>query len=80
MGVTPFHRYYGLLPHGFNGHFLPFRNIAALSAWHFLPWFRCSLCRSLTYTASAVHFDPLIASLSATGWTGGFYPLLDRDC
>jgi len=53
-GITPFHHYYGLLPHGFAGHFLPARlgryptYIPNVESGMCRPWFPCSLHPSFT--------------------------------
>ena len=46
------HHYYGLLPHGLAGHFLPARRRCHFTYFNFLkcrPWFLCSLCFSFPY-------------------------------
>ena len=63
--ITPFHRYYGLLPPDCNGHFLPLSFIST-----YLPSlseFRCSLCLSLIYAALAPISDPPVALLPRVG-------------
>jgi len=55
------HRYYGLMPHGFAGHFLPAR-LACYPPYTpsgvCRPWFPCSLHPSFTYVALASPSSP----------------------
>ncbi len=64
--VTPLHRYYGLMPPDFEGHFLP----SSFVGFYFPPLsgFRCSLRSSLSCAALASIFDPPAIPLSMVGW------------